>query len=322
MMTVSRLLMRNSNYKTIPNSSFTPLKSNIDNNDLYNKKIMSFTDRYFFKYNDNNNSPYTKKRPTSCILRKKNESNFYKKLNTNNYYKINEQLKNHLLKERKEANRKFLIKNYKLTFDLFNSANNSKEINEEYKFNLKKCSAMKVLNASRKCIGINYEQINNLTKMATEKKKNRIKSTKFSLDFNKKSINFFNKKKINFNKSNHIQNNRNIEEPIILKSFRYKNNSCDMRIDKNSNFNDKKNSMREKNIKNIKQKILDKTHPKEKKRLLSPKEKRRDVKNRQSSPLKIIEKDKSFLDIYEATLDKSPKKSKNFEKNLDIINIL
>ena len=80
--------------------------------------------------------------------------------------------------------------------------------------------------------------------------------------------------------------------------------------------------MKEKNIKNIKQKLLDKTHPKEKKRLLSPQDIRKDVKNRQSTPLKIIEKDKSFLDIYEATLDKSPKKSKNFEKNLDIINIL
>ena len=323
MITVSMLLMRNSNYKTITNSSSSFFKNNIKNNDLFDKRIIPLRDRFLLHYNGNdNNDLIIKKRLSTFKLRNKNSSKSYSKLNINNYNKMGKKLKKRLLSSTKDINSKVLVKNYKLTFNLLNSANNSKEINDQYKSVLRNYSAMKFSNTSRKRIETNFEQINNIIKVLPENKKRKINYIKDSIDFSNVTTNIFYKNKINFNKNNHAQRNRNTEEPITLKPFKFKNNSCNMAIDKNNSLCNKKSPNKEKNIRNIKKKFLEKSYSKEKKGILSTQDLSKVDKNQQKVPLKIFESVKIFSGITDAILVKSKKRQSQRKKNLDIINFL
>ena len=181
---------------------------------------------------------------------------------------------------------------------------------------------MKFSNTSRKRIETNFEQINNLIKVLPENKKRKINYIKDSIDFSNVTTNIFYKNKINFNKNNHAQRNRNTEEPITLKPFKFKNNSCNMAIDKNNSLCNKKSPNKEKNIRNIKKKFLEKSYSKEKKGILSTQDLSKVDKNQQKVPLKIFESVKIFSGITDAILVKSKKRQSQRKKNLDIINFL
>ena len=347
-MTVSKLLQRNGNYKTInnENSIIIQNKDNINNKSLY-KIITSYSNRLYI--NKQKEKSFTSKKhiiPTiiPTIQSNKNILILNKNIKKKDFiekYIASSDKKN----EKNNTDKILLINNYRLSFNLLSSENNLKDINEEYQYRLKKSSALNYFNLFKKNEKMKIKEIEDFTRKLSEEKSNRENSIKnFYINYNMKtnvmnrvSNNIF-KKRSNHCKSSYMKNKIFINEPMVLKNLINKDKDSENTIEKNtcndilsSNGNTVNNYFRKQSAAKDKKVIyriseVSKNNSKVKKTLLGLNNNLNDDNNEKgkrkiTSYLKEIQKERSVKDI-NRNFSNFQKEKRNFEKNSDIINLI
>ena len=346
MITVSKLLLRNRNYKTIKNENSIILqnKDNTTNNSLF--KIMTSYSNKFFINKQKEKSFTSKRHIMPNIQSNKNDLNSIRNLKKKDYlekYIISNDQKS----EKKNTDKILLVNNYRLSFDLLHSENNLKEINEEYHHNLKKTFPLNYYNLVKRNEKQKIKEIENFTRKLSEEKSKKDTFQKFYINYriktnlaNQTSNNIF-KKRPNHCRSSFIKNKIYINEPMILKCLINKTkdsestnekNTCNNIVSScgntvNNYFRKKSDTQNKRVIQKISISSVE-NHSKVKRILLGLNSNLNDNNDKQGkrrlfySHIKEIQKERSIKDISDMSLSKIQKETKNFGKNSDILNLI